>query len=52
MTFDRYFKKTTVLPDLIGDLSSIIHPTVIASMHHEVKATQGASTSTEVQVLH
>ena len=47
MTLDLYFKKKTVLPDPHEDLSSTIHPTVIASMNREVELTQPeASTST------
>ena len=46
MTLDRYFKKKTVLPDPHGDLSSTIHPTVIASMNCVVELTRPeASTS-------
>ena len=42
-TLYRCFKKKTVLPDPNGDLST---PTVIASVHPEVKVTWEASTST------
>ena len=46
MTWDRYFKKKTVLPDPHGDLSLTIHPTVIASMNCAVELTRPeASTS-------
>ena len=47
MTLDRYFKKKTALSDPHGDLSSMIHPMVIALMNREVELTQlEASTST------
>lgn len=48
MTLDRYFKKKKDLPDPNGDLSLAIHPTIIASMNHEVEATS-ARTSTSGQ---
>ena len=40
MALDRYFKKKAVLTDPNGDLSSTIHPIVIASMHREWAADE------------
>ena len=39
MTLDRYCKKKNGLPDTNGDLSLVIHPTVIILMNHKVEAT-------------
>ena len=45
MTLDQYFKKKKDLSDQNGDFSLAIHPTIVASMNHEVEATS-TSTST------
>ena len=46
MTLDHYFKKKAVFTDPNGDLSSTMHPMVIALMYRKVKITRAASTST------
>ena len=51
MALDHYFKKKAVLTDP-NDLSSTIHPMLIASMHREVEVTQGATYIVQIQVLH
>ena len=35
MALHRYFKKKAILTDPNGDVSSTIHPMIIASMHRE-----------------
>ena len=52
MALDHYFKKKAVLTDPNDDLSSTIHPMLIASMHHEVEVTQAATYIVQIQVLH
>ena len=56
MALHHYFKKKVVLTDPNGNVSSAIHPMVIASMHRERGAGEGEARLPgqllQVQVIH